>query len=632
MKKVFGIYFYSFYSCLPLRLACAAGRQFLFNIKYFPVLHFIILYSLSGVHYSLGQNSITDSLSARLQMNINDTDRVNTMLDLAWEISFSNPDTALTLSMNTLTLLKSDGNFTSEWKAIAFGKTYHRIGSFYNIKGNYRLALDYFAKALYIWSKLEPKVSEYPASLILSYKATTLVNTGNAFNELGDYAKALNLYKRALKIDELLGDKRGISADINNIGLVYSRQGNYPDALDCFYRALKIDAELGDKDGMTYDMGNIGIVLSEKGDYPKSLRYFLGALKLNGETNNKYYLAALYSNIGVIYVNQSEYLKALDFFSKAWKIDEELGNNFGIARHMGNIGNIYRTMPDTCYSALGLNKADRYAKTLDNYRKALQMDIENGNREGVARHLDNIGNTFMNLAERNAKVSEAKQLLDTALKYYFKAMKTDHEIGNRDGIARHLGNIGSVYMRIGNFTEAEKYLFSAKSLADSIGAINILMKIAYLMSDLYDTTGNFKLSLVHYKRYSFLKDSLFNESKSKEIGKLEAKYEYDKQQAVAEAEHKKEIELAGEREKRQRIFIYLIAAVAVAVTVIAFIIFRSLKITRRQKSIIEGQKKLVEQKQEEILASIRYARRIQNAMLPTEKYLERIFKKTMKNT
>ncbi|MBI2966945.1 MAG: hypothetical protein HYY40_03915 [Bacteroidetes bacterium] len=40
---------------------------------------------------------------------------------------------------------------------------------------------------------------------------------------------------------------------------------------------------------------------------------------------------------------------------------------------------------------------------------------------------------------------------------------------------------------------------------------------------------------------------------------------------------------------------------------------------------------MVEQKQEEILASIRYARRIQNAMLPTEKYLERIFKKTMKN-
>ena len=52
-----------------------------------------------------------------------------------------------------------------------------------------------------------------------------------------------------------------------------------------------------------------------------------------------------------------------------------------------------------------------------------------------------------------------------------------------------------------------------------------------------------------------------------------------------------------------------------AVIIFAFFVFRSLKITRRQKSIIE-------EKQKEILDSIHYAKRIQQSLLPTTKYIE----------
>lgn len=53
--------------------------------------------------------------------------------------------------------------------------------------------------------------------------------------------------------------------------------------------------------------------------------------------------------------------------------------------------------------------------------------------------------------------------------------------------------------------------------------------------------------------------------------------------------------------------------------------FRSLSVTRKQKQIIEHQKKFVEEKQKEILDSIYYARRIQKSLLPTEKYIEKNF-------
>jgi serine phosphatase RsbU (regulator of sigma subunit) len=84
------------------------------------------------------------------------------------------------------------------------------------------------------------------------------------------------------------------------------------------------------------------------------------------------------------------------------------------------------------------------------------------------------------------------------------------------------------------------------------------------------------------------------------IGKTE-------QQAIAIAEADK---------KRQRLFSGLILAIASSVTIIAVIIFRSLRISKKQRHIIEKQKALVEEHQKEIIDSITYAKRIQDAILP----------------
>jgi hypothetical protein len=66
--------------------------------------------------------------------------------------------------------------------------------------------------------------------------------------------------------------------------------------------------------------------------------------------------------------------------------------------------------------------------------------------------------------------------------------------------------------------------------------------------------------------------------------------------------------------------------------VIAFsgFVFNRFRVTQKQKSIIEKQKTLVdeafaqlEEKNREVMDSIHYAKRIQTALLPNEKYIER---------
>jgi serine phosphatase RsbU (regulator of sigma subunit) len=68
---------------------------------------------------------------------------------------------------------------------------------------------------------------------------------------------------------------------------------------------------------------------------------------------------------------------------------------------------------------------------------------------------------------------------------------------------------------------------------------------------------------------------------------------------------------------------YSIAAGLIMVLIFAFFVFNRLQLTRKQKLLIEHQKRMVEEKQKEIVDSIIYAKRLQEAILPTEHLVKR---------
>jgi len=86
----------------------------------------------------------------------------------------------------------------------------------------------------------------------------------------------------------------------------------------------------------------------------------------------------------------------------------------------------------------------------------------------------------------------------------------DEELGDKNGMANILGNLGVLNTRTGKFKKAEAFLTKAINIDDSIGDKNDLRQLAEFMSQLYDTTGRPQLALVWYKKAMVLKDTLFN--------------------------------------------------------------------------------------------------------------------------
>ena len=81
-----------------------------------------------------------------------------------------------------------------------------------------------------------------------------------------------------------------------------------------------------------------------------------------------------------------------------------------------------------------------------------------------------------------------------------------------------------------------------------------------------------------------------------------------------------------EDKKKNSILISVLAGFVLLVIFSAFLLNR-FRVTSRQKKIIEEKNKIVEKKQKEILDSIHYAKRIQQSLLPTEKYIVKNLKR-----
>jgi hypothetical protein len=131
-----------------------------------------------------------------------------------------------------------------------------------------------------------------------------------------------------------------------------------------------------------------------------------------------------------------------------------------------------------------------------------------------------------------------------------------------------------------------------------------------------------------------MRDSINSQETQKAVLKKQMQYTYEKQEAVAKAEHKSELEkqqaVADEKNRKQKIIITSVAIGLLLVIIFAGYVFKTLRATRKQKILIEHKNMEIEMKQKEILDSIRYAKRIQTALIPSDKYIEKNLNKLQK--
>lgn len=397
----------------------------------------------------------------------------------------------------------------------------------------------------------------------------------NALNSIGliyeannNYTKALEYYSNAILASKKAGDQQLIAQSLHNIGNIYESQGDYTKALDYFERALKVKEEIGDKKNIALTLNNIGLVYQAKGDYSKALELYFKVLKTCGEFGKQQSTANALLNIGNIYYAQLEDQQALNYYERSLQVAQEIsGGGKIIAGLYINIANVY------------LHK-NASKKALNYYFKALQIGKQIGEKECIANSLQGIGYIYLN-----------EKKWTNALEYYQKSLQVYEAIGYKKEIATTCCNIGLIYSEQNKYQDALVYQKKGLKLAKEVGNIELIKNAEKLLSELYEQQNNTADALIHYKEYISMHDSMFNETKSKQIAEIQTKYETDKK--------KKEIELLSKEKiinKAQLQLRNLILGVSVLLFVLLFVIYSRYRIKRQlviEKQLIETEQKLL---------------------------------------
>jgi tetratricopeptide (TPR) repeat protein len=457
-------------------------------------------------------------------------------------------------------------------------------------------------------SDLENAAKYHNQRVLLLQKSPNPKGLGDIYNYIGRqhyykqvYDSAIFYFEKSAGYFEKANFKKGIISARNNIAASYGEQGNFKKSIFQHHKLISINSGKSfDKVMLASSYSNLGFCYMEISRNDSAIYYLTKAAKLNKESNALPSLASNYYNLAVINTNAGLYDKALYYLNEI-----EL-NNLPVKNNMENL---ILCLKSTTYR--NKEKWDSVAKYI---YIAKQKCISSNDNLTLLSVIGNEAAYFTN--QKN--YSKAEECL-------MEGLKLSEKIGSESFIGKYYMEIGNLYMGQNKNKAAINYFQQAIKIEVLNNATkNIITNLKHL-AKAHSKMGNFEeatLLLDSIVRYSESVNSIVNFKATKE---LEEQYLSEKKDAQIKLQEK-DIEEKKKQNQRQQYALWLGALVIAIMTLLAYLAFKNYQKSKKQNLIIEQQKSVVEEKQKEIIASIKYAKRIQQSLLPTKAYLDKKIK------
>ncbi|TND08372.1 MAG: protein serine/threonine phosphatase [Bacteroidetes bacterium] len=408
-------------------------------------------------------------------------------------------------------------------------------------------------------------------------------------------ADALNYTTAAYALAQKTGYEEGKADAGVNKSEALRLMASYEQSLAELQEAQPIFESLG----LAEKVANINIqyakLYTELRNPQKGREHLDKAMEIYRKLGRKKDEARVYDEIGRLYWGAKEYEKSLGFYRDAIRIKQELKDGRGIAFSYEWIGNDYFYLGN-------------YDSAMKYYSVAEDLARKHKDKSIEAFSIQNIGFVQMNSAR-----------FDEAEKRFLQSLAIFEELDDFANVIFTHQAMGSMYAELKQYEKAVEAWENALRLSYETGLRSQTMQTYSYLSQMYSGSGDYKKAYDFQDRYHKLKDSLLSDESQRKIADAGARYEA----GIKEAESKAELEKRNIEDRRQENITWAAVIGLVLVTIFAVFMFNRFRITRRQKRIIEEQRGLVETKNKSITDSIYYARRIQRALLASEKLLKK---------
>jgi len=365
---------------------------------------------------------------------------------------------------------------------------------------------------------------------------------GKSLGTFQKYDKAIEFFNEGMEYcltNDL--EEQYIDLLISNSRL-YNEIGSYEKALTQLLQGLEY-SKLNKIDRKTFRILNfIGMIYSSFDDHKKAVEYFMQALEVAKQINDLELISLIYNNLGDGNKNLKNYDIALEYLYKALKISNDKKDSLMLYYNEITISEILLAMGE--------------------YNEALEYSMD-----------------ILKWAE----------------------YQTDFET-----VVYTYNVVGEIYLQLNDLKKAENYLNKAIKIIDS-GLTDKSLDLYKNLATLYTKKSDFKTALHFYETYVNIKDSTFSTENFSKLNSINTNFEIDKREKInLELEKENKINVL-EADKQRLIRNIFIAAFLIMIlfTVIFIYMFLKLKNNNRilhlQKTKISEKNQLLEIQKEEIM-------------------------------
>jgi serine phosphatase RsbU (regulator of sigma subunit) len=408
--------------------------------------------------------------------------------------------------------------------------------------------------------------------------------TATALNNMGyeqqyihnDLKAAKNYYRQADTLYRAINNYGGVGVIINNLAYISQHEGNLQEAIDLYVEAGKMFEKENQPLGLTSIYINLGDIYFQNDELNNAEAFFKKALVYAQKTKQETVIANVYNQLAAVASQKKDTKTAIDYYMKGYAIYEK--------------NKVYSRM---ALMKTGLANAYYYLKDTQQYIKC---------------------------------VTDA---------YQASLMSTDVQIK-----AKVYNKVVSMYIFQKDLKKAAVFADSAYMFSRQINYPELISDAALNLSVVFRKQGNYMKAYDYLQEYLRINDSIHTNAIRNKIIKSQYQLEYNKKEIELKADQEKKDAIRQAEKRQQQLILFIVSVALLAIAVFGFIAFLNYRKTKKANLIIENQKlevelkneeitrqkELVDEKQKEIIDSINYAKRIQQAVLTGDDVWRKISK------
>lgn len=432
--------------------------------------------------------------------------RVRTMLEYASKINSSEPEKAIELSREVISL--TENRRLRKERADA-----HRV-----------IALAYYKQSKFKDALVELDIAKniYTNLELSELIARTLQNIGIMHRRIGQNIQALQAYTQSEQLFRQVGDKQNSSLVLLSIGNLHTILDNPTKAFESYTLCLEILEEINDTDNIGIVIGNIGNLYSKLGDYEKAFQWSERSLMLHKQMGYQRGIAFALCELGLLYNLTGKRAKARECYDEALVIYEETNDLTGQASIHNDLSQFYMD-------------SEKYVIALKNAESARILYEQANDTQNRANMYDRIGDIY-----------SRKNDYESAMQSYQQAVELISKTENYASYSAYLYKLAVCTEHTKDYQLVLKLLEESLRLATEHGLLERQYLIYDKFSLVYESLSDLPKALKYSRLASETKVQYSAQITTRQIQDL--KYRLDIEQVQSEREM---LRLQGEQYKIQ---------------------------------------------------------------------------------